>query len=75
MKVRYLVIWLSVLFVLTACTPDVREPAGLVIVNASVIDGSGGPSRDVNVRIVGDRIATVGDFQPSAADTIVDADG
>ena len=45
---------------LTACAPDAPDPTGVVIVNARVIDGSGGPSRDVNVRVVGDRIATVG---------------
>ncbi len=57
----------------TACTP--AEPTSTVIVNARVIDGSGLPSRNVNVRIVGDRIATVGDFEPSADETVVDADG
>jgi len=61
--------------VLTACAPDVPEPAGLVVVNARVIDGSGGPSRDMNVRVVGDRIAAVGNFEPSPADTLVDANG
>ena len=29
------------------------EPPGVVIVNARVIDGSGGPSRNVTVRITG----------------------
>ncbi len=58
-----------------ACAPGPPEPTDVVIVNARVIDGSGGPSRDVNVRIVGDRIAAVGAFEPSADDTVVDADG
>lgn len=52
-----------------------NEPAGTVIVNARVIDGSGGPSRDVNVRITGERIATVGSFSPSSGDTVIDAAG
>ena len=60
---------------LAACAPGEPAPAGTVIVNARVIDGSGGPSRDVNVRIEGDRIAAVGDFEPSTADTVVDAGG
>jgi N-acyl-D-amino-acid deacylase len=51
------------------------EAHGIVIVNARVIDGSGGPSRHVNVRIVGERIAAVGDFKPLAGDAIVDAGG
>jgi len=72
---RALSILSSVLLVLTACAPDAPEPAGVVIVNARVIDGSGGPSRDVNVRVVGDRIVTVGNFEPSANDTLVDANG
>ena len=48
---------------------------GLVIVNAKVIDGSGGPSRNVNVRLVGERIAAVGSFEPPAGDRVVDAGG
>jgi N-acyl-D-amino-acid deacylase len=65
----------SIAFALTACAPDVSGPAGVVIVNARVIDGSGGPSRDMNVRVVGDRIAAVGNFEASAEDTLVDANG
>jgi N-acyl-D-amino-acid deacylase len=59
----------------TACGPDLHEPTGVVIVDARVIDGRGGPSRDVNVRMVGDRIADVGNFEPSTGDTVVDAEG
>lgn len=60
---------------LAACAPGEPAPAGTVIVNARVIDGSGGPSRNVSVRIEDDRIAAVGDFEPSTADTVVDAGG
>jgi N-acyl-D-amino-acid deacylase len=59
---------------LTACIPE-PEPTGTTIVSARVVDGSGGPSRNVNVRIDGDRIVAVGDFEPPAGDTIVDANG
>jgi N-acyl-D-amino-acid deacylase len=72
---RFLAVLPSVVLVLTACAHDAPEPTGVVIVNAQVIDGSGGPSRDVNVRVVGDRIANVGNFEPSAKDTLVDAGG
>ncbi len=72
---RTLAILPSIVLALTACAPDAPEPTGVVIVNARVIDGSGGPSRDVNVRVVGDRIANVGNFEPSAMDTLVDANG
>ena len=54
--------WLStMLLVLAACGQDAREPAGTVIVNARVIDGSGGPSRNASVRVVGERIVRVGE--------------
>ena len=72
---KSLAIVLSIVLALTACAPDVPGPTGVVIVNARVIDGSGGPSRDVNVRVVGDRIVIVGNFEPSAVDTLVDANG
>lgn len=60
---------------LAACTPAEREPTGIVIINARVIDGSGGPSRDVDVRIDGDRIAAVGSFMLSVGDVMIDAEG
>jgi N-acyl-D-amino-acid deacylase len=60
---------------LSACSPEPSQPSGTVIVNARVIDGSGGPSRAVSVRVIADRIATVGEFEPSGADTVVDAGG
>ncbi len=72
---RILAIMPGIVLVLTACAPDAPETSGMVIVNARVIDGSGGPSRDVNVRVVGDRIANVGNFELSAEDTRVDANG
>lgn len=75
MSNRYRAALPIVILVLAACNPATHETAGTVIVNARVIDGSGGPSRQVNVRLVGDRIAAVGDFEPSATDTVVDAGG
>ncbi|MDH4071582.1 MAG: D-aminoacylase, partial [Gammaproteobacteria bacterium] len=72
MITRVTAIAIGFLFV-AACDPGTAEPGGIVIVNARVIDGSGGPSRSVNVRIVGGRIAAVGDFEPPDDDVIVDA--
>jgi len=72
---RILPLLTSVGLTLTACAPGEPEPTPIVIVNARVIDGSGGPSTNVNVRIEGDRIAAIGDFEPSAEDSVVDADG
>lgn len=65
-------IFMGAMFVLVGCAP---EPDGMVIVNARVIDGSGGPSQSVSVRVVADRIADIGSFEPLATDTIVDARG
>jgi len=61
--------------VLAACGPAESQAPGVVIVNARVIDGSGGPSREVDVRIVGERIDAVGKIEPRADDRVVDADG
>ena len=72
LKVIYV---LAVSIAVSACSPSPVEPVGTVIVNARVIDGTGGPSRSVSVRVVGDRIATVGDFEPQAADSVIDAAG
>jgi N-acyl-D-amino-acid deacylase len=65
----------SAVISLTACVSDAPVHTGVVIVNARVVDGSGGLSQDVNVRVVGDRIVSVGKFEPSTRDTLVDADG
>ncbi len=60
---------------LAACSNDAPAPAGTVIVNARVIDGSGGPAQNVNVRILEDRITAVGNVEPTDSDTIIDAGG
>ncbi len=50
--------------------------ADLVIRNAHVLDGSGGPGADGDVAIEGDRIVEVGDVGPvGATATEIDADG
>jgi N-acyl-D-aspartate/D-glutamate deacylase len=46
----------------------------LVIRNGKVIDGSGGPARDADVAIDGDRISAVGDV-PTEGRREIDADG
>ena len=72
---KSLVILSGIVLALSACAPVSLKPSGLVIVNARVIDGSGGPSRDVRVRVIGDRIESVGIFEPSSEDTVFDANG
>lgn len=72
---RRLAILPGITLALAACSAGIPEPAGMVIVNARVIDGTGGPSQDVNVRVIGDRIAALGKFEPTALDVVVDANG
>lgn len=67
--------WLLAVLIVSACAAEAPEPAGTVIISARVVDGSGGPSQDVSVRMVGDRIVAIGQFEPLAADTVVDASG
>ena len=40
-----------------------------------VVDGTGGPSRSVDVAVVGDRITEVGDVEAEAGDDVIDLDG
>lgn len=75
MNVRIVVLVLLLSVSLLACTAEEAVRGGTVIINAQVIDGSGEPSRDVSVRIHGDRIDAVGDFSPADNDVVVDATG
>ena len=58
---------------LAGCAP---EPASsTLIVNASIVDGTGSPARAGAVRIDGDRIVEVGDLEPKRGEQVVDAGG
>ena len=51
-------------------------PAGLLIRNGILVDGSGGPERPLDVRIAGDLIAEVGaSLTPRAGERVIDAAG
>ncbi|HEY7511678.1 MAG TPA: D-aminoacylase [Vicinamibacteria bacterium] len=50
-------------------------PGSTLIVNAVVVDGTGGARREAAVRLRGDRIVEVGALAPAAGDTMVDAQG
>jgi N-acyl-D-amino-acid deacylase len=63
-----------------ACTPTpppdaTSRASGLIITNAMVIDGTGAPGRRVSVRVVGDRVAAIGNIEPQPADSVIDAGG
>lgn len=52
-----------------------RFQPSTLIVNASIVDGTGSPARRGAVRVVGDRIADVGELTPRPGDRTVDAGG
>ncbi|MDQ3948712.1 MAG: D-aminoacylase, partial [Gemmatimonadota bacterium] len=70
-----LILCLAVDAACTAAVPrqSAAAPAGTVIMNARVLDGSGAPARAGAVRIVGDRIVEVGALRPGPGDRVVDA--
>lgn len=75
-------ILLAALSLATACatpaTPPARPEAaakGVLIVDARVIDGTGAPARVASVRVIGDRIADVGDLRQRPGETIVAGKG
>ena len=66
----------AVLAVARAQPPAAAPPvAGALIVNASVIDGTGATRRSAAVRVRGDRIVEVGALKPAQGETVVDAQG
>jgi N-acyl-D-amino-acid deacylase len=55
--------------------PAPRKPSSTLIVDAVLVDGSGGARRPGAVRLRGDRVAEVGDLRAAAGETVVDARG
>jgi N-acyl-D-amino-acid deacylase len=51
------------------------SPSSFLIVGATVVDGTGAPSRVTNVRVLGDRIAAIGGLKPERGEMVVEADG
>ena len=56
-------------------TAPAQQQKTFVIAGADVADGSGGPLVRANVRVIGDRIARVGNFAPDPGEEVVDANG
>lgn len=52
-----------------------QQPPSTLITNADVIDGTGAPPRRVSVRVVGDRIAAIGDLKAAVGERVVNAAG
>lgn len=57
----------------SGCAPE--PVSSTLIVNASIVDGTGSPARAGAVRIDGDRIVEVGDLEPKRGEQVVDAGG
>ena len=64
-----------VLFLLASCAQENTESQATLIVNARVIDGSGAPVRNVDVRLDEGRIVAVGEIAARVDDIVVDASG
>jgi N-acyl-D-amino-acid deacylase len=64
----------AVLISTVGCRPGTTADATL-ITNVALLDGSGAPARRASVRVVGDRIADVGDLAPRAGEAVVDGGG
>lgn len=64
-----------ILFAWLSTSSAQERSSATVIVNAQIADGTGKPLRRANVRIVGDRITRVGNFQPARDEQVIDANG
>src|SRR5271168_1751756 len=70
----FIPMFLALAFACIFASSQDKSPS-TVIINAQVADGTGAPLRDLNVRISGDRIVTVGNFEPNKDEQIIDAKG
>lgn len=52
-----------------------QAPAGFIVVDASILDGSGAPAVRGAVRVRAGRIVDVGDLHPAGGETVIDAGG
>jgi len=70
---------IALLFFLTACSREIRSPAGgpydVVLKNGWIVDGSGNPRYAGDVAIRGDRIAAVGYLNGAVAHDTIDVTG
>jgi N-acyl-D-amino-acid deacylase len=74
--VKYSIAFIGLILLAWLSASSAQEkPTATVIINAQVADGTGKPLRRVNVRLAGDRITKVGDFQPTKDEQIIDAKG
>jgi N-acyl-D-amino-acid deacylase len=60
---------------LLASPLQAQAPAGVIVVHASILDGSGAPAAPGSVRVRAGRIVEVGDLRPARGETVIDAAG
>ena len=72
---RLMIAAVAVIAVTSACDTAAPPVPRTFILNAQVIDGTGGPSQQIGVRIEGARISAVGALRPRPEDFVVDAAG
>jgi N-acyl-D-amino-acid deacylase len=74
--VKYSIAFIGLILLAWLSASSAQEkPTATVIINAQVADGTGKPLRRVNVRLSGNRITKVGEFQPAKDEQIIDAKG
>jgi N-acyl-D-amino-acid deacylase len=72
---KFLLLVAALLLPETAAMLAQEKPPSFVITGAQVADGTGAPLRKANVRILGDRIANVGNFLPKKNERVINASG
>ena len=59
--------------VFTASPGYAESSRSTLVINATIIDGTGAPARRASLRVTGDRIGDIGDLQPRRGGTVIDA--
>ncbi len=75
---RYFITFSSLLFVIfpfNACFTDNLTDFDILIKNGKIVDGSGKPGFEGDIRIIGDSIVEIGDLNGKTAAKIIDARG
>lgn len=52
-----------------------KQPSSILISGGTLVDGTGAPRRKADVRIVGDRIAAIGNLKPLPGERVIRAEG
>jgi len=50
-----------------------QQGRATLLINATIVDGTGSPARRAALRVVGDRIRDIGDLSPRRGETVIDA--